>query len=207
MEERWAQMAESETTTNLRTSDAWLLAVAETDAHAFREFYDRYAEAVLGFFARRGVDHHTAMDLTAETFAASWLSRGRFRDPGNGNAGPWLFGIARHTLSHAARHRAVATAARERLGMLADVAAIDPVASDAADNVDGWTPAIDRALAGLAGNSRRAVELRVVHGSSYEEISDELGCTPLAARIKVSRALAELRADFPKRQRGDTDER
>jgi len=91
--------------------------------------------------------------------------------------------------------------------MLADVAAVDPVASDATDNVDGWTPAIDSALAGLAGSSRRAVELRVVHGSSYEEISDELGCTPLAARIKVSRALAELRVDVPKRQRGDTDER
>jgi RNA polymerase sigma-70 factor (ECF subfamily) len=200
-------MSEEEVSVGAPTSDAALLALADTDAHAFREFYDRHAESVLGFFARRGVDHHTALDLTAETFAASWLSHRRFLDPGDGNAGPWLFGIARNTLSHAARHQAVATAARERLGMLADVAAIDPVASSAVDNIDRWSPAIEGALSGLSGNSRRAVELRVVDGSSYEQISDELGCTPLAARIKVSRALADLRAEVPKRQRGDNGER
>ncbi|MGZ7036118.1 MAG: RNA polymerase sigma factor, partial [Ilumatobacteraceae bacterium] len=71
------------------------------------------------------------------------------------------------------------------------------------DNVDGWSPEVGDALAGLNGTSRRAVELRVVHGSSYEEISETLGCTPLAARIKVSRALADLRAEVPNRRRGD----
>ena len=85
-----------------RPSDAALLSAV--DAHSFRLFYDRYAEAIHGYFVRRGVDHHSALDLTAETFAASWLSRTRFHDPGDGSAGPWLFGIARNMLSHAARH-------------------------------------------------------------------------------------------------------
>ncbi len=89
-------------------SDAALLAAADTDARAFRVVYDRHAEMVLGFFVRRGVEYQTALDLTAETFAACWLSRGRFVDHGDGNAGPWLSGIARNILSHAARHRAVA---------------------------------------------------------------------------------------------------
>ena len=35
-----------------------------------------------------------------------------------------------------------------------------------------------RCAEGLTENSRRAVELRVVLGSSYEEISEALGCTP-----------------------------
>ena len=168
-------------------------------------FYDRYAEAIHGYFVRRGVDHFGALDLTAETFAASWLSRTRFHDPGDGNAGPWLFGIARNMLSHAARHRAVATAARERLGMLAEVRAVDPVAISALENVEQWSSEVDEAMATLNGSSRRAVELRVIHGSSYETISEELGCTPLAARIKVSRALAELRTEVPNRQRGEDD--
>ena len=186
-------------------SDASLLAA--DNARAFRVFYNRHAEAIHGYFVRRGVDHHTALDLTAESFAASWLSRGRFRDPGDGNAGPWLFGIARNVLSHAARHRAVATAARERLGMLAESRPFDPVALDALDSVDGLSSELAGAMDSLNGTSRRAVELRVVHGSSYESISDELGCSPTAARIRVSRALAELRNELPKSPRGEDDAR
>lgn len=184
-------------------TDAQLLAAAEHDARAFRGVYDRHAEAILGYFLRRGVDYHAALDMTAETFAASWSSRGRYRDRGDGNAGPWLAGIARNVLSHAARHRSVATAARERLGMLAQARVIDPVANDAVDNVDGLSPELNSALETLSGSARRAVELRVVHGSSYDQISESLGCTPLAARIKVSRALADLRTEVPNRRRGD----
>ena len=126
-------MAELAPTSAAIASDAELLAAADTDAHAFRVVYDRHAEAILGFFVRRGVEYHTALDLTAETFAASWLNRGRYRDRGDGNAGPWLSGIARNILSHAARHRAVVTAARERLGVLAEPRALDPVARDAVE--------------------------------------------------------------------------
>ena len=184
-------------------SDAALLAASATDAHAFRLFYDRYAEAIFRYFARRGLDHHAALDLTAETFAASWLSRDRFNDRGDGNGGPWLFGIARNTLSHAARHKAVATAARERLGMLAEARPVDPVAAEAIDTVDGLSPDLDVALDGLPGSSRQAVELRVVHGNTYDEIGQALGCSPLAARIRVSRALAGLRADVLDHDEGD----
>jgi RNA polymerase sigma-70 factor (ECF subfamily) len=192
-------------TANEPRADAPLL--VDADAHAFREFYDRYAEAVHGYFVRRGIDHHGALDLTAEKFAASWLSRSRFRDPGDGNAGPWLFGIARNMLSHAARHRSVAVAARERLGLLAEVRIVDPVAVTALDNIEQWSSELDDAMATLNGSARRALKLRVIHGISYETISEELGCTPLAARIKVSRALAELRIEVPNPQRGDADAR
>jgi RNA polymerase sigma factor (sigma-70 family) len=184
-------------------SDTALLAAAATDAHSFRIFYDRYAEAIFRYFARRGVDHHAALDLTAETFAASWLSRDRFTDRGDGNGGPWLFGRARNTLSHAARHKAVATAARERLGMLAETRAADPVAAEAIDNVDGLPTSLDAALRGLPGSARQAVDLRVVHGNTYDEIGEALGCSPVAARIKVSRALSGLRADVSNRERGE----
>jgi len=183
-------------------TDAELLDAADTDAHAFRLFYDRYAEAMLRYFVRHGADHHTALDLTAETFAACWWSRHKFRDPGDGNAGPWLYGIARNTLSHWLRHDAVVTAARERLGLLADRDASDPVADSALGNVDSARE-LESALAALPLQARRAVELRVVNGSTYQEIGETLECSPLAARIKVSRALAELRSELPKRQQGE----
>ena len=100
-------------------SDAELLVAARSDAGAFRELYERYAERVYGYHLRRSQDPHAAHDLTAETFAQAWLSRARFRDEARGSAGPWLFGIARHVLLVSVRQRRLERSACERLGVLA----------------------------------------------------------------------------------------
>jgi DNA-directed RNA polymerase specialized sigma24 family protein len=71
-------------------SDAELLVAARTDASAFRELYERYAERIYGYHLRRSQDSDAAHDLTAETFAQAWIVRGRFRDEAGGSAGPWL---------------------------------------------------------------------------------------------------------------------
>ena len=68
-------------------SDAALIAAARTDAGAFRELYDRYAERVLGYHLRRSRDEDAAHELTAETFAQAWLARARFRDECVGTKG------------------------------------------------------------------------------------------------------------------------
>ncbi|MCU1395115.1 MAG: polymerase, sigma-24 subunit, subfamily [Ilumatobacteraceae bacterium] len=177
-------------------TDAVLLRRAEHDAHAFRIVYDRHAEAIFGSFRRRGVDHHTALDLTAETFAEAWLCRHRFTDQFDGSARPWLSGIARNVLSHAARHRAVVTAARDRLQMTVDARPVDRETEALLERLDGLDPALLRGLDDLPAASRHAVEARVVHGQSYEEIGAALHCTPLAARIKVSRAMSALREEL-----------
>jgi DNA-directed RNA polymerase specialized sigma24 family protein len=67
-------------------TDAELLAAQDADAFAL--VYDRHATAVFRW-ARTRVGEHAA-DLTAEVFARVWLSRGRFRDRGDGSALPWL---------------------------------------------------------------------------------------------------------------------
>ena len=82
-------------------SDADLLVAARSDASAFRELYDRYAERIYAYHTSRSRDSHAALDLTAETFAQAWFCRARFRDEAGGSAGPWLFGIARHVSSSA----------------------------------------------------------------------------------------------------------
>src|SRR3954453_11417292 len=98
------------------TTDAQLLAAAETDAHAFREVYDRYAGAIHRFHLGRTRARDAALDLTAETFAQAWLSRRRFRDLAGGSAGPWLFAIARHVLVASVRRGRLERAACEPLG-------------------------------------------------------------------------------------------
>src|SRR4051794_41839155 len=66
------------------------------DADAIADLYDQHARALLAFLARRAADPEAAVDLLAETFAAAFKDRRRFRgdDPL-----PWLYGIARHQLA------------------------------------------------------------------------------------------------------------
>jgi RNA polymerase sigma-70 factor, ECF subfamily len=173
-------------------TDAALLQAADADAAAFRVLYDRHAERVFAYFRNRGVDHHGALDLTGETFAEAWQCRQRYRDPGDGAVGPWLFGIARNLLSHLRRRHVIATTARQRLGLV-EPAAHDCATEAAFEAVLGLDPCLDRTLEELSPQNRRLVELRVVEQQSYDEIARHLDCTPLAARIRLSRALNELR--------------
>ena len=78
------------------STDASLVAAARHDPDAFRELYERYAQAVHEYFVRRTGSRAAALDLTAETFAQTWLVRARFRDEANGSAAPWIYGIARN---------------------------------------------------------------------------------------------------------------
>ena len=95
-------------------TDAALLRTGTADS--FSELYERHAEAVLVFFMRRVGCAETAADLTAETFAAAFDSRHRFRDVGApGRA--WVFTIARRQLGRFVRREKVADRARRRLGI------------------------------------------------------------------------------------------
>jgi RNA polymerase sigma-70 factor (ECF subfamily) len=171
------------------SSDADLLRAARRDPDAFRELYDRYAKRMFAFFARRTNDRQASLDLTAETFARAWLGRSGFRDLGGGSAGPWLFAIARRVLISSVEKRRLETEARRKLGLLTE-------RDRQPEPVPEWLEGLDAALEALPPGQRRAVELRVVDGLSYEQLADGLGCSQTAARIRVSRGLAALRASM-----------
>ena len=171
------------------TTDAKLVQAALTDASAFRELYDRYADRVYGFHLRRSGSRDAAHDLTAETFAQAWLSRSRFRDEAGGDAGPWLFGIARNVLSNTVRRGRLERAACARLGVLErldrEPAAVEPDAT--------WLDGLDEALAELPESQRAALALRFGNDLPYDDVAAALATTPQAARVRVHRGLATLR--------------
>jgi len=173
-------------------SDEELLVASREDPAAFRELYDRWAEQILAYFVRRVLDVEVAADLMAETFAAAYESRDRFRDVGK-PGGAWLYGIARRKLSHFYRHRKVEMQAARRLGM--ERAEID---HESAAQIAALVDRDDRrvsaqaALIGLSPAEREAVELRVIEELDYEEISSRLQITTVAARTRVHRGLARL---------------
>jgi RNA polymerase sigma-70 factor (ECF subfamily) len=170
-------------------TDAALMRAAATDARAFRELYDRYAERVHGYHLRRTRDREAALDLAAETFAQAWLSRTRFRDEAGGSAGPWLFAIARHVVLASVERGRIERRAVTRLGLLES---LDRPATSEPDET--WLDGLDEALADLPEGQRTAIELRVVDDLSYEAVGDALGTSPRAARVRVHRGLRTLRS-------------
>jgi RNA polymerase sigma-70 factor (ECF subfamily) len=170
-------------------TDAQLLAAAQTDAHAFRELYDRYAEAIHRFHLSRTRARDATLDLTAETFAQAWLSRGRFRDLADGSAAPWLFAIARHVLVGSVRRHRLEQSARERLGILASADRTETPAEPS----ELWLEGLDEAFAGLAPDVQRAIQLRIVDDLSFDDVAMRMGTSPGAARVRVHRGLAALR--------------
>jgi RNA polymerase sigma-70 factor (ECF subfamily) len=171
-------------------TDAELLKAARTDAGAFRQLYDRYAEAIHRFHRGRTQQHDAALDLTAETFAQAWLARGRFRDLAGGSARPWLYAIARHVLVGSVRKGQLERGARDRLGIRLEV---DRLAAPA-DPEPLWLEGLDDALAALDPDVRRLIELRIVGELDYREIAMATGTTPGAARVRVHRGLRALRS-------------
>src|SRR5262249_61446384 len=105
----------------------------------------------------------------AGPFAGAGLGRGRFRDGAGGSAGPWLFGIARHVLSVSVRRRALERSACERLGVLERLDR--PAATTEPD--ESWLDGIDEALSDLPQGQRRAIQLRVLHDPSFQDVASE----------------------------------
>jgi RNA polymerase sigma-70 factor (ECF subfamily) len=174
------------------TTDAALLSAARSDPTAFRELYDRYSERIHGYFVRRTRDEDAAFDLTAETFAQAWLVRARFRDEVDGSAAPWLFGIARNVLLMSLRRGQLERRAVERIGVAQRLDGPYEAAAVLPD--DGWFDGADELLDSLPASQREAVRLRVVQELRYEQVAVALGTTASAARVRVHRGLAALRA-------------
>jgi RNA polymerase sigma factor (sigma-70 family) len=180
---------------NSKPTDAALLASGAPDA--FVEVCRRHGPALRSFLRHRTRDGEVAAELLAETFAAAWTVRARFKDECAGSAAPWLFAIARNQASMHARRGILARTARERIGMPVrdyGAAAYD----EAEERLDSelLAPRLGQALADLSDRERHALELRVVEERSYDEIGDRLAITPAAARTRVYRALTALRASL-----------
>ena len=166
-------------------SDAELLALDDPDA--FAELYDRHVGQILAWSSVRMGDYDA--DLTAEVFAAAWHSRKRFRDEHDGTALPWLYGIAHNVFRSSLRKRRVEYSARERLGLPITVVHAD---FEAVDDRLSFPSAVLRAVANLPDSERELLVLRLVEERPYGEIARRLQCTPVAARLRVSRSLRRL---------------
>jgi RNA polymerase sigma-70 factor (ECF subfamily) len=173
-------------------TDAELILASRRDPTKFRDLYDRLADDLLAYFYRRVLDPEVAADLLAETFAAAFERRGRFKDRGKPGAA-WVYGIAAKELSHWYRRQAVELRAVRRLGMTVPALDDQSIARiETLVDTGDRRAAVAAALGRLPNGERTAVELRVVDELGYAEIAARLRCSEGAARVRVHRGLARL---------------
>ena len=174
--------------------DVELLLRSRHEPELFGLLFERHAEPMLAFFARRTLDPEAAAELVAETFAEAFSSRARFRDQGVDGAA-WLFGIGRNLLSRYFRNGAVEARARRRLGMPErTVGESDYERIEELIDLEEVGSEVRAALSDLPEDQREAVTLRVIDGRPYREVAEELGCTETTARARVSRGLRRIAA-------------
>jgi RNA polymerase sigma factor (sigma-70 family) len=180
-----------------RDDDALLVAAAD-DPEAFAQFYRAHVRGVVAYFRRRVGSAELAADLTAETFAAALAGRRRFA-PDRGPAAAWLYGIARRQLVTFQRRGHVERRARRRMGM-ARIELTDEMLERVEAVADAELAQVDIALAALPDDQRAAVHARIVEDHDYDEIATAQQISEPAARQRVSRGLAALRAHMTRQE-------
>jgi RNA polymerase sigma factor (sigma-70 family) len=166
-----------------KTDAELMLALREGDLGSLGEIFQRHHGTVHALCYRLTMQADVADDLAQETFLRLMRYRESFR--GDAKLATWLYRVARNVCSDHFQRRA-----RDR--------AVDAQWSrEAAMSRDaGESPGdeiLERALAKLAPDRREALVLVRYHGLSYDEVAQVLGCEPGAARVRVHRAMKELR--------------
>jgi RNA polymerase sigma-70 factor (ECF subfamily) len=145
------------------------------------------------YVARKTMDAGVAADLVAETFAQAYMNRTQFRGATREEAVGWLYGIARHQVSHFVRRDRAEARALERLGIqrphlsdaelerLEDLAGISDLRRRVASQLND-----------LSHEQQEALRLRILEEQTYEEMAEHLGINEQAARARVSRGMRAL---------------
>lgn len=163
--------------------------VANGDALALEQLYDRYGQTVYSLALRIVRDPETAEELTQEVFVRLWRFAGTF-DPARGRFSGWLLGIA-HNLSLNEVRRWQSRPQKAALSDNDDERPYDLV-DESADSAEmAWQnirrQAIVDALKQLPDPQRRAIELAFFGGFTHLEIATMLG-DPLGtikSRIRI----------------------
>lgn len=157
---------------------------------AFEALVDRHLGSLVGFFRYLAAPSHLVDDLVQETFTKAFNSLARFDRERSFST--WLLSIGRNTyFDHCRQH------ARERV----QLEQLDrPITSPGIEEDIVNRRMLDDLLAILSEDARLLVELRIFQELPFSEISQLLGDTEGALRVRFHRILGMLRQKVGKEQ-------
>ena len=175
----------------VRSDDEALRLRAQSgDGAAFSDLVRMYQDEVYTLALRLTADREMAADVAQEAFVRAWRALPKFR--GDAKFSTWL-------------HRIVVNAAwtqrrkesRHRADPI-DESFTEPVSEAlsperAAESV-AMQGRLRQALQGLPRSTRAVVVLKDIYGWSHGEVSEHLGITVAAAKVRLHRGRKQLRA-------------
>ncbi|MFN3650843.1 MAG: RNA polymerase sigma factor [Armatimonadota bacterium] len=145
-----------------------------------------YRSGIYSYIRRKGFSAEEADDLTQETLIRAYTHLDGFRGL---SMGAWLYRIASNvSIDHLRKQRPV-TVGLESFGFL-DSGEEDPVERLHRD--ERYT-ALAVLIRQLAPCHQQVLRLRYLEDRSLEEIARQLDCSPMAAKLRVFRAVTALR--------------
>jgi RNA polymerase sigma-70 factor (ECF subfamily) len=167
-------------------SDLLLLArIAEGDLEAFHTFYGRYAGRVLAYVRQLSRNRDGAEDVVQEVFVTVWRRAASFR-PDRGDPAGWLYTVTRNKLVDLWRRQGQGVAALDSVQELSETAAPVPEWGD-------LRLTMHQALARVAPEQRRAIEMAYFGGFTYEETARRLDLPVGTLKSRIRSGLRSLR--------------
>lgn len=150
--------------------------------HAYRH----YRGHVYRFLLRRTRDPHEAEELTQRVFADAAAALAESAPPRSLLS--WLYAIAERRLIDEIRRRVTA-----RRGLL--LLRPPEEAPDLAYSAEILT-GVRAAIANLPADRRRILVMKVLEGRPFAEIAAEFGISEAACKMRLSRAIAQVKAEL-----------
>lgn len=164
------------------SDDQLVAAVRDGDDEAMGVLFSRHHVAVHALCARLIHDSDVADDVTQEVFLRVWRYARTFR--GHSSFRTWLYRLTYNACSDT----------RARNTRLQEVwAATSPLAGSPPEALTHRHVILDTALRRMPPDQRAVLVLSRFHDLGYEEIGRIIDCSPGAARVRLHRAMKELR--------------
>lgn len=150
---------------------------------AYGILVSRWEKRIFNYLLRLAGDREDAMDLSQEVFLKAWQNLKKLEDAERFSS--WLFRIAHNEAFSLLRK------SRPDSGELL----MDPGGSHATARMYPMelSLTVERALAGLTGDQREAILLRIYQGFRFEEIAEILDCPVSTIKSRVYTALDLLK--------------
>jgi RNA polymerase sigma-70 factor (ECF subfamily) len=155
----------------------------------FAALYESSRARLLAYALRRTTSSEDAADIVAETFTIAWR---RLDEIPDGDLSMlWLFVAARLVIANHARRMQRRTQLVQRIGAHLATGAQASSLSSELDALDA-----SRAFGRLSGEDQELLMLAGWEGLDSAGLGYVLGCSPTAARIRLHRARARLKAEL-----------
>jgi RNA polymerase sigma-70 factor (ECF subfamily) len=179
------------------TDDTLMSRVRDGDVQALAPLFDRHHAALLNFYLRTTGNRASSEDLVQDVFVRVLKYRRTYR-PGSRFL-TWMYHIARH---------ARVDFLRKRRGEIEwdDAYAAPVLPGDPAESAQ-HRRCLALALQRLPDDKREVLVLSRFQGLRYDAIGQLLKCEPGAVKVRVHRAMRELRENFHQIAQGQIAQR